>query len=469
MTDTRALDQIDIGLRHRKDFGDIAELARSIDSVGLLQPIVVTAGNVLIAGERRLRAWQLTKYRNEPIPVHTVDLDQIVRGEHAENSNRKPFTLSEIVAITRSMEPLVATPVGRPSAEMSASCANKPKGKTVDKVAAFAGVSPRQIEKAKAVVEAAEANPDQYGGLLDAMDRTGRANGPYKRLRVIKQTAAIRQEAPGLPNRGPYRCIVADMPWPSEPSDEQPADRGRAYFPYPTMSIKQMCEMGPAIRAIAHEHTWLWFWTTNFHLLTGCVLEVLKAWDFTPVTMRTWAKNKMGQGQTLRGQTEHVILAKRGSPVINLTNQTTLLYDEVLEHSEKPGRFYADVETLCPSARYAELFSRRTLPENWDGHGDQVGLLPDQTPMQPSVPPTRIERTQRNPDGSYNIIFSEVHQPCCKAFRTVKLSNGTTSLVELSTPPKPEPIIDIPAFLLRPTVNVASPREPELADAERSG
>ena len=39
----------------------------------------------------------------------------------------------------------------------------------------------------------------------------------------------------------------------------------------------------------------------------------------------TWAKQKFGNGQWLRRQTEHCHLAVRGKPTILLTNQSTLL------------------------------------------------------------------------------------------------------------------------------------------------
>ncbi len=42
--------------RQRSDMGDIEELAKSIANAGLINPIVVDENNVLIAGERRLRA-----------------------------------------------------------------------------------------------------------------------------------------------------------------------------------------------------------------------------------------------------------------------------------------------------------------------------------------------------------------------------------------------------------------------------
>ena len=96
---------IKVGQRHRRDMGDIDGLARSIDELGLLHPVVVTPDGTLIAGERRLRAFQLLE--RDSIPVTVVDLDKIARGEHAENAHRKDFTLSEAVAIKRAVEPLV--------------------------------------------------------------------------------------------------------------------------------------------------------------------------------------------------------------------------------------------------------------------------------------------------------------------------------------------------------------------------
>ncbi len=84
---------IRIGPRHRREFGDIASLARSIEEVGLLHAVVVTPAGDLVAGERRLRAVQMLG--RDSIPVRVVDLDSIVRGEHAENTYRKDFTLSE--------------------------------------------------------------------------------------------------------------------------------------------------------------------------------------------------------------------------------------------------------------------------------------------------------------------------------------------------------------------------------------
>lgn len=107
---------IKIGIRHRKDMGDIAGLAASIAEIGLLHPIVVRADGTLIAGERRLEACKQLGWVD--VSVNVVDIDEVVRGELAENAERKDFLPSEIDAIRKALEPVVATPVGRPSKEM---------------------------------------------------------------------------------------------------------------------------------------------------------------------------------------------------------------------------------------------------------------------------------------------------------------------------------------------------------------
>jgi len=55
-------------------------------------------------------------------------------------------------------------------------------GKTRDKVAAAVGMGRDAYAKAKAVVEAAEAEPEKYSGLVEKMDETGNVNVPYRKL-----------------------------------------------------------------------------------------------------------------------------------------------------------------------------------------------------------------------------------------------------------------------------------------------
>jgi N6-adenosine-specific RNA methylase IME4 len=358
----RAVDAIVVGERHRRDMGDLAALARSIEEVGLLHPIVIRPDGALIAGARRLAAAHMLGLTE--VPVTVVDLGAVVKGEHAENSFRKDFTLSEAVAVKRALEPIERAAAqermraGRPMENFS-------KGRALDAVATATGLHRTTLGKAEAVVDAAEAEPERFGKLLEDMDRCGRANGPYRRLQNIKAAEAIRNEPPPLPRRGPYRVIAADPPWPFELRDEDPSRR--AIYPYPTMTLAKIKTL--RVADIAHEDSVLWLWTTNFHMREA--FDVLEAWGFEHKTILTWVKDRFGYGEWLRCQTEHVLLATRGRPIVQLGSESTVLFAPVRAHSEKPDAFYDLVERLCPAPRYCELFSRRARP-NWDGHSAEA-------------------------------------------------------------------------------------------------
>jgi ParB-like chromosome segregation protein Spo0J len=99
--------------RTRKDMGDLDALARSIDAVGLLHPIIITAGGKLVAGERRLRAVRdILKWGK--VSCSVVNLDAL-QAEHDENQVRKDFTASERVAIAKAIKDNAGERRGRPA------------------------------------------------------------------------------------------------------------------------------------------------------------------------------------------------------------------------------------------------------------------------------------------------------------------------------------------------------------------
>ena len=294
-----------------------------------------------------------------------------LRIEIEENVQRKPLTQSELAAEQRRILAALReqkTPGQR--TDLNGGGATCEKDFSQVRVTAIVGKlygeSHKQVEKRLAVVDAAAAEPEKYGKLLADMDRNGRVNGPYRRLKNAQQAEAIRTEPPPLPNRGPYRVVTCDVPWPYEIGDQDPSRRG--VRPYPCMSIAEIHAF--PLPSIMHADCILWFWTTNFHMREA--YDALAAWGFEARTILTWVKDHVGNGHWLRNQTEHCIMAVRGQPIVTLSNQTTVLHAPVREHSVKPVAFYELVETLCPSSRYADIFSRYQHNDRWDCYGNEA-------------------------------------------------------------------------------------------------
>jgi N6-adenosine-specific RNA methylase IME4 len=361
MTSVRPIDGIDVGVRYRQDLGDLRTLAESIEAVGLLHPVVVTPVGRLIAGQRRLAACRLLGWSE--VPVTVVDLLQAARGEAHENFVRKDLLPSEIVALKRAIEPLERRAARQRQGTRTDLCHPATVAECQvpvrDRLARYLGVGRTTIERAEAVVEAAEDEPEEYGHLVAQMDRSGKVAGAYRRLMVQRQARELDAQPPQLPT-GPFQVIVADPPW--------RYDSGNS-LPYPTMDIEEIKAM--PVRDIAADDAVLWLWTTNAHLRVA--FDVVEAWGFEYRTLLTWVKDRMGTGEWLRGQTEHCLLAVKGRPVFLHGNYTTVLQAARREHSRKPEEFYALVEATCPGGK-VELFCRQ-MREGWRSFGNQTNMF----------------------------------------------------------------------------------------------
>jgi N6-adenosine-specific RNA methylase IME4 len=354
--------QIQIGYRYRKDLGDLRTLAESIAEVGLLHPVVVTPEGRLIAGQRRLAACRLLGWTE--LPVTVIDLYQAARGEAHENFVRKDLLPSEIVALKRAVEPLERKAARERQGSRAdlclpatvAECQRAYPGDARDNIARYLGVGRTTIDRAEAVVEAAEEEPEEYGYLVEQMDRSGKVAGAYRRLTVLKQAKELETNQPELPT-GPFKVIVADPPWQYESGNS---------LPYPTMPIEDIKAL--RVGDIADDNAVLWLWTTNAHLRWA--FDVVEAWGFEYKTLLTWVKDRMGTGEWLRGQTEHCLLAARGKPVFIHGNHTTVIEAARREHSRKPEEFYAVVEGTCPGSK-VELFARQER-RSWQAFGNDI-------------------------------------------------------------------------------------------------
>ena len=170
-------------------------LADSISAVGLLHPIVIRSDKTLVAGARRLAALELLG--ESEASVHVVDgLEYalaLLKAERDENTCRKDFTPLEMVAMGKALEALEKPKAKERQQEHGKTAPGKAKntpgnfpevnGRTREHVAEAVGVSDRTYEKAKAVAEAAETDPNRFADLAEKMDRTGKVDGAYKAMR----------------------------------------------------------------------------------------------------------------------------------------------------------------------------------------------------------------------------------------------------------------------------------------------
>lgn len=318
-----------VGERFRKDLGDIDELARSIEEVGLLQPIVVdTAGN-LIAGYRRLMAWRQLGRSEDIIPRFPVNLHDIIKGEYTENTVRKDFTPSEAVAIKRAIEPGIKAEAKerqgdrtdlQPSAKL-AEGSPKAKNNTVarEQVAQFTNMGHTTLSKAQHVVEAAEEAPEKFGPVQDEMDRTGNVHSAY------------------------LQVIAPEIPVSSE-------DAATLVFIAPT-TITQAFVKQCAVELAEHPNAHVYLWVNNKNL--AIAILTMGAWGVLYQSCLTWCMRGMFNSKQSKDFTDDVRFALLGTqgdvPDIQPAGQTWHFDDkEEFRGNKIPISFYDVVEKQSP-------------------------------------------------------------------------------------------------------------------------
>lgn len=106
----RTIDSITIGVRHRKDLGDLEALKESIENLGLLQPITITPDGTLLCGRRRLEAVKELGWRTVRVWVRSGISDELngLMALQDENLLHKPFSPTEAEALYRELKKVLA-------------------------------------------------------------------------------------------------------------------------------------------------------------------------------------------------------------------------------------------------------------------------------------------------------------------------------------------------------------------------
>jgi ParB family chromosome partitioning protein len=236
---------IKIGNRLRKKATNIESLAASIADIGLLHPPVIDGNNNLIAGFRRIKAYE--HLGRTEIPFTRVNISNAMQGEYDENVERADFALEDIAAIYKEVQ---KTRIGhRPKKGVDSTpfLLPFPKGKSREVTAKIAGYGPDKVRKIVELVNAAKENPDKkldlgydtrtYAELVSGVDNhkipLHKAYSRYKRNeRIIKlreETAAAAEalERSGKVTTTEIRNGVAitfhDLPPYTPPPEPEPS------------------------------------------------------------------------------------------------------------------------------------------------------------------------------------------------------------------------------------------------------
>src|SRR3546814_7825477 len=112
----RRVDSIKVGLRHRSDpERDLAPLMRSIERLGLLQPVTITPDGVLVCGHRRLAAVKELGWTTLRVWVCTGVSDQFTQllAHQDENTLPRPLSPLDAAALYRELKALLAEDAAR--------------------------------------------------------------------------------------------------------------------------------------------------------------------------------------------------------------------------------------------------------------------------------------------------------------------------------------------------------------------
>lgn len=335
---------------------DHVALVDDIRAHGQREPIITEATTGLIVdGRNRARACFELGLDPVAVPMDFEDVTEVVGFVLSRNLHRRHLTTSQRAIVADRISTLVH---GQKAGDGDV---------TQNEAAGLLRVSPRMVRTAR---ELAKSGRDDLVESVASGQRT--LSRAAKLARRDASAAALRAQPAPLPT-GPFDVVEADPPWRYNKNAAMADVEGdrRGDVDYPDMSCEEIIALN--VPAIMSENSILLLWTTNAHMPEA--VDIVRAWGLEWKTIKTWKKPRIGAGDWLRGQTEHCIVAVKGSPVVFGEAESTFMEAAVREHSRKPVEFYDFVERWAPGTKVS-LFSREAR-EGWTVWGVDVDKFPN--------------------------------------------------------------------------------------------
>lgn len=206
-TTTIRVDDVVVGKRARRDYGDLTDLMESIRQHGVLQPIGLIGERDLLFGGRRLEACRRLGRQTVPY-VRTRTRDDAVSrllAERDENTCRKDMTPEELVDLGLRIEELEAPKAKARQAEGLKRGTSLPLGpdgpngdahapRTAEVVGDALGMSRSTYKRAKHVVQTARDEGEDSDVRAEAQQQveamnagTSTITGAYEKVRATRE------------------------------------------------------------------------------------------------------------------------------------------------------------------------------------------------------------------------------------------------------------------------------------------
>jgi DNA modification methylase len=364
--ETKDIDEIVIGERVRLDKGNIDELAKSIAQVGLVQPIVISRVNTLIAGERRMTALKRLGIKTLIHAKHYIyndELDELKLKamEIEENVRRKNLTWQEeILAKKRLLEILQAIHgVARPGAPSKAERAGLLEGGFgVNKLAALLGETGAATSKDLELAELIENIPQLARAETKEAARRLAALATTIAVSQIQQQAKPKDQA--LPDwelcEGDFRAfelepesvdfVVTDPPYGEDVQGMGPHSPQMIAKPFaddPTSTTDLYFAMAQkAYRSLKPNKFAMFFFGFKVY---DVLCDALRAAGFVvDTTPLVWAKNNVinTSPYTRYGRSyEPILVARKGEPkLVRPSQRDVIQIESVIMTGNQEQKFY---------------------------------------------------------------------------------------------------------------------------------
>lgn len=382
----------------------VAELAKSIQEIGLRQPISVRplpAGAFEIRGGGHRHA-AFVELGRETIPAFVRDDDDLHAelAEIDENLVRNDLGPAERAgaiarrkAIYEALHPETAHGGDRRSSRQLGDLKSKEPERFTKQTADATGASERSVQRdanrgekiSPLMLKRIAGTSLDKGEELDALVKIDELSGgkalqivdraeagekvsakaELKKLQRTEREADLGQKQTALPDKR-YGVILADPEWRFEPYSRETGMDRAADNHYPTSTTDVIASR--PVASIAADDCVLFLWATVPMLPDA--LKVMEAWGFGYRSHAVWGKDRVGTGYWFRNNHELLLVGTRGNVPAPApgTQWHSLNGGGVREHSRKPDWQYDIVEAYFPSLPKIEL-NARARREGWDAWG----------------------------------------------------------------------------------------------------